>query len=623
MENHDLDQALRRQLTDSAPAAVHEEAERHFQALAAELQLRSAASASRSRLIGRWLWAGVSLAGAAAAALAVLLLVSPAPSWAKVTERFRGLRFFNATVYFTDLAGRPSEKIDLWVAQDHRLRAHYHGLMFFGEDGRVSKVLSAETGEEIPLEALKTSLHSRDEAAPDPYPALALVRGIARLGEMPHFSLDNLLQLFCSQREELHPTLNTDLSLKDDMQVFDITGRRAPEWIRLWVLRRSELPVRLRVWNPSDGEQIDMLFDYATQMPEEAFDAGKVQTTIRQKHGDTNRLYSLLQDSGDRPLTPEQLFAARGGYHLPEIDTVGRTEDGLVWVLSRNVENWRSDGKRIYGWDRLTDDLGQPYVHRFVGWLAENGTVLEYFVPADRGGSFRLPREYTLVCTDRPEGEDSAAAGPVTVIGTIVVKSWQEKASIPDLLKAQQNQIGGRTNWQLVVLDEALEQQDWPRFDDLAAALSGAPEEDPVALARDVKIAHRLILANQRETAVALCARLYPLVRDAVQQGDPLRSNVVRWHIADLYRAGRRDDAQRLANRHTEEAMQRSRVEGPRFIVDLILELHLAGMTEPELRAFFGQNVVGIPVVRDRINKLQVFGEAQPITQPVPASFHP
>jgi hypothetical protein len=622
METHEFDQALRRHLADPAPAEVQREAAPSFAALAAELQTRSAAADRRARTAWRWWWAGVSLAGGVAAVIAGLLLVSPAPTWAKVTERFRSLRFFNATVYFTDAAGRTSEKIDLWVAQDHRLRAHYHGLMFFGVDGRISRILSTETGGEVPLEALHASLHNREEPALDPYPGLALVRGIARLGEMPRFSLDNLLQLFRRQRDGLLPTLNTDLSLADDMQVFDLTGRQTPEWIRLWVLRRSELPVRLRVWNPGDGRRIDLVFDYASEMPEEAFDAAKVQEAIREKRGDANRLYSLLQDSGGRPLSPEQLFAA-GGYHLPEIDAVGRTEDGMVWVLSRRAENRRADGRRVCGWDRLSDDLGQEYVHRFVGWLPEDDTALEYFAPADHDADFKLPREYTLVCTDRPEDEAAGAGQAANIIGSKAIKTWNEKAAIPDLAEARRNQIGGRTSWPLVVLDDALEQQDWPRFDDLAAQLSGEPESDPVALARDVKVAHRLVLDNQREAAATLCARLYPLVRDAVPEGDLSRTDIVRWHIADLYRTGRFDEARQLANQHAAEAMHQSRIEGPRFVAALIMELRIAGMPEAQVGAFFSPRLIKVPAVRDRINRLRVFGEAPPAAQPTPVVFRP
>lgn len=613
MKDPEIDRILHRQLADSAPADVQRRSERQFAALRDRLGSGPTEPRSRSPLV--WLWAGMGFAGSfAVAVIAAVLFLSPAPSWAQVAERFRQVGFFNATVFFTASAEEAPEKIELWVAQDHQLRAHYRGLLFFGSDGKLSKVLSSETGEEIPLETLRMRLSGRQGGALDPYPALSLVRGIARLGEMPEFSLDHLLQLFRSKRESLQPAANTQDRLARDVEVFDFTSPHTPEWTRLWVLKKSQLPARLRVWNPAGGGQTEMLFDYATQMPADAFDGAKVQASIREKQGSANRLYSLLRDSGGRPLTPEQLFASRGGYRLPEIDSVGRTPEGVVWVLSRKVENYREDGRQAFGWERLVDDLGQTYTHRTIGWMAEDDALLEYFVPANLDAGFKLPGSYTLVCTDRPRDETAGASGRVQEIGSRAIASWRETASVPDLLKAQQNQVGGRTNWQLLALDESAEQQDWTRFDQLVAAIPGAPENDATALARDVKVVHKLVATRQREAAAVLCARLYPLVTDSVRAGDRVKSNVVRWYIAELFRGGRREVARKLANRHAVEALQHSKIEGPQFIVDLLLELRLAGLKESDVSGFFDATVVDIPAPPNVLEQRAPFPGAAPLS---------
>ena len=612
MENDNLDQSLRERLAGSAPAEVHARAAEHFQELAHSLRAQPP-SASRPRRPLLWFWAGVSLSGSVAlAALAFVFLFSPAPTWAQVAERFRNLRFFNATVFFTESTGQQPEKIDLWVAQDHRLRAHYRGLIFFGADGRISKVLSADKGDEVPLDEIKFRLRARENTS-DSYPALALVRGIARLGEKPEFSLDQLLLFLSGKREELRLTPNTDTGTADDMQVFDFSGKKNPEWMRMWVLKKSELPIRLRVWDPSDGGQTDLLFDYATQMPEDAFDPAKVQATLREKQGTTNRLYTLLPDSGGQPITPEQLFAIRG-YHLPDIDTIGRTPEGVVWVLSRNIENRRPDGALVFGWSDLTDNLGQRYTHRTVGSMAEDDSLLEYFVPTNLGADFKPAKSYTLTCRDLAIDELPSAQHTPQTIGAVPITSWRETASIPDLLRAHQNEVGGRTNWQLMAMDEAAERQDWVRFEQITTSIPGQPEIDLVALARDVKIAHTLMLTQQREAAPALCDRLYPLVASGVKQGQPLYSNIVRWHIADEFRRGRRVEARVLANRHATEALQRNKTDGPQFVVDLLVELRLAGLTEAESESFFERSVLTLPGVSRRLNRMHflqnsTFGE--------------
>jgi hypothetical protein len=610
MDNDKLDQALKDQLADSAPAEVHACAGTHFQNLAETLRIQPT-PAKRPRRPLLWFWAGVSLSGSVAlTALAFAFLFSSSPTWAQVAERFRNLSFFNATVFFTESSEQKPEKIDLWVAQDRRLRAHYRGFIFFGAEGRINKVLSADKGDEVPLDEIKFRLRSRD-GGNDASPALVLLRGLARLGQKPEFSLDQLLQLVSGKREELRLTPNTDTSTAGDMEVFDFAGKKNPEWMRLWVLKKSELPVRLRIWDPCDGGQTDLLFDYATQMPEDAFDPIKVQAALQEKQGATNRLYTLLPDSGGQPITPEQLFASRG-YHLPDVDSIGRTPEGVVWVLSRNVENRRPDGERVFGWSQLTDNLGQEYTHRVIGWMASDDSLLEYFVPAKLGADFKQPGSYQLICNDTPATLSPGNEHAGKSIGTLAITHWRETTTIPDLLRTSQNQIDGRTNWLLVAMDEAAEQQDWTKFEQTAVAIPGNPETDLVALTRDVKLAHILKLTQNQKAAVALCTRLYPLVATGVQQGQPFYSNIVRWHIADLYRSGQRVEARVLANRHALEAFERSKTEGPQFVVDLLIELRLAGLTEAETSSFFENKVINQQSFHRQIEKARLFGEPSP-----------
>lgn len=607
MENDPLDNFLKAHLGGDAPPEVQARAAAHFNDLAASLHEQTV-SAKRTRRPLLWFWAGAGLSGSLALiALAVAFLFSPAPTWAQVAERFRSLKFFNATVFYTADSSQSPEKIDLWVAQDGHMRAHYKDMIFFGAEGRLTKVISADKGTDIPLDELQYQLRGRDGSV-SVFPALTLVRGIARFSEKPDFSIDRLLALLSGKREQLHPTPNTDASTAGDLQVFDFANAQNPEWVRLWALKKSELPARLRIWDPCDGGQTDLIFDYATQMPAEAFDPALVQATLQGKQGATNRLYALLPDSGGQPLTPEHLFAIRG-YHLPAIDTVGRTPEGVVWVLSRNVENRRPDGERIYGWNQLSDNLGQTYTHRIIGWLTEDDALLEYFVPDNLGANFRLPASYALACKDTPSNPSPINSTPDTLIGSVAVGSWQETAAIPDLVRTKQNQIDGRTNWQLVAMDDAAEKQDWKTFESIAASIPGNPETDLVALTRDVKRAHQFFYTHQSKAMSTLCARLYPLVAAGVKQGQPYYSNIVRWHVADLFRNGQQVEARVLANRHAAEALERSKTDGPQFVVNLLIDLRLAGLGEQETDTFFDRTIISQQSIRRQLEKWHLFSE--------------
>lgn len=623
-----LDNALRKSLAGQAPQSIHNHATPAFERLATSLRardtIRANAHAVRHPPSTRpWWWALLGIAGSAIAAatiFAFFILIVPTPTWAQIAERFRGLGFFHATVYMTENTGGSPESIELWVAQNHKFRAHYRGLIFLGADGALTTVISSKDGEVIPLEILNAQIGSLTRNGNiDPYPALALVHDIARLGEQPDLSLDRLLQLVGGGREQLQPTINTSIGITTDMQVFDLAKTTAPEWMRIWVLRKSELPSRLRLWNPRDGGQLEMLFDYANEMPENAFDPASVQAGLAGQSGLTNRLYTHMRDPGGRPLTPAQLHAAHT-YALPEIDTVGRTPEGIVWVLSRNAENYRADGKRSYGWEILTDNHQQEYIRRFVGWTSgEPSMLLEYFIPLNMGAGFKEPESYTLTCTDRPsENYPPPGAGrDIVTIGAQTITQWQESATIPDLMKAQNNQVGGRIDWRLVAMDEATEHQNWSRFEQLALTIHGTPESDPLALARDIKIANKLALNGQRTAAALLCARIYPLITAKAFLKDPMQSNIVCWHIADLYQTGRHDAARQLATKHINQALRQSRATGPQFVVNLMMELHRAGLDEKDARNFFTNDITGNPAIRARLDNMHLF--ANQTLRPEPA----
>lgn len=601
--NPELDRALRRTLGGPAPDAVHQQARSRF----ADFAAPAAASASGASHRGSrwWWWLGSGLAGSAVATVTLLfLIVAPSPTWAQVAAKFRTLRYFNATVFVTDAVGQPPERIDLWVAPDNRLRAHYRDLIFFGADGRIERVLSAASGETISLAELQSQVRPRDTASQPRLPALAMVENIARMSESAELSLDQLLSLLRSRRDQLTPAPNAAPDLSEDLEIFDLASDRSPEWARLWVLRRLELPLRLRVWNAANAGQIEVLFDYTARLPDSAFDAGQVASSLTTASGPADRLYAGLAVAGERPLTPAALLASRAGLPMPEIDSVGRTAEGVVWVLSRRADNPRPDGELVAGWDALTDSLGQTYVHQLAGSLPAEQMTLEFFVPENLGSEFRLPSSYALQC--RARGASGVRDG--TVLGTRAVTQWNDRSAIPDLQRAVRNQLQGRTHWALVALDEAAEHLEWEDFEQLAAQIPGEPENDPVALARELKRVGCYLALRRNADAARLSARLYPLLNAELLASDPAASAVVCSHIAQLYRDGQRDLARKLANRHVEDAVRRSRIDGPAFVVSLLVELRAAGLTDEAAHSFLDRHLIELPAVQSQARRLDLFG---------------
>ena len=614
MKTDDLDQTIKEALSGNAPEEIHRNAQHHFEAFAARLREMPARRTMRERHPLWWLWSGLGLAGTATAAVMLFsFFFSPSVSWAQVVERFRALRFFNATVYFSRDSTQPPEKLEIWATQDRRTRVHYRGLIFFGQGDKPAKVLRAETGEEVPIADLQGN--DPDGKLRKEYPALPMALGIhKKLGETPNFSLDELLAMFSGKRQDLQPVPNMDASIANDMQVFDLASPRSPEWMRFWVLKKSGLLTRLRSLDPDSGEQIEAVFDYFTAMPDEAFDPAKVQAAIRKQQGNKNKLYALLKDPGGRPLTPGDVFD-KSGYHLPHIESAGRTDDGILWVMSSDSINHSAEGGSHYGWGRLTDDLGQKYLHE---WVGENGDdrELEYYVPLDYRTGYKKPASYILTCLDRDEY--TGVAQHVTIIGSVEVKEWKENAPVPKLY--DKASVPGPDDFLRRLLPEICSLEDWERFDQLVATIPGRAEENTMALFRDIIIVRKLEKMGRRDEAAELRARLFPIVENVTKESMWEASEIIDGHICDLVRAGQRDTARQLANKYLADL---SKPGWQSYLERLIALLHEAGMKETDIRGFFDQDVLGLPEVKIFVKETQLFqnDEWNPATNPQLAAW--
>jgi len=605
MKNDALDQKLRDTLLGGAPTEIHERTERHFQDLAAHVRQQESKLLQREnrRTSSWWLWPGVSLAGAAAIAMVLFtIFVSPSVSWAQVVERFRALPYFAVTVYVSQNAEQSPEKIELWAAHDHRTRVHYRGLIFLGQADKSVKILRAESGQEIPLEELKGQRGA--EEFRKNFPAIDVALGMQEsLRQMPNFSLDELLRTFSGKREDLQPVPNVDATIAVDMQVFDLVTKQSPEWIRLWVLKKSELPVRIRSINPSFGNQIEAIFDYFTTMPDEAFDPAKVRSAIRAKQGSANRLYALLKDPGGRPLTPEDLFA-KAGLHLPQLAAVGRTAEGVVWVQSHKAENQSADGRRFDGWGKLADNLGQEYLRMRLGQRLEGDLHEECYIPLNYRAGYQKPASYTLTCWDR---EDQLRLywqdRPTTIVGSVEVKQWTDGAPVPKLFDDQPGLDTDGFIRQLLSHLASLEE--WERFDALAGTIPGPAEDSPLALYRDILLCRKLDLIRQREQATTLRTRLFSLVKDRVKNGTPEEWELIESHLSDLVRAGQREAARPLANRFVADLPVQREINIGQFIY----KLHDAGMTLEDIRKFFDEDVLNLPRVKEDLGRMSAFGD--------------
>ena len=250
-------------------------------------------------------------------------------AWAEVSDRFRSVPFFSATLYMKDNATAQPEQIELWMNQAGRSRLRFGDQVIFAQKGKVAKAFDLKT---------------RSEIEPD-YKAVALVE---LMGDEESFSLDTVMRgLSGGELVDVTPRVNTDAVISEDLVVFDVESGKSSQWFRIWALRESKLPVRVRVWDPTDGACADILLTYSKEQQEIFFDPEAFSSKMKSLRNtkEMNLAYMFLQDPGGKQIFP-------GSLNEPEaFQVITQTIDGQPWSLADN----RGKVILINFWDRRSN----------------------------------------------------------------------------------------------------------------------------------------------------------------------------------------------------------------------------------------------------------------------------
>lgn len=371
------------------------------------------AAASRSR-IARWAVAAAVLIAGGALVSHLAQLVGGNVAWAEVSRRFQSVPFFSATIYMKRDAVSEPTQMELWMSQDGHIRLRAGKHVVFAHGGRVKAY----------------DIGSRRSVEPD---EMARVF-IDKIGQAGEFSLEAIIEvMFGGQTTEVTPLINPDAVISQDVVVFDVTLPDTPEWVRIWALRESRLPVRITVWDPRDGANTDAIFSYSREQQGEFFDpnAFDAQLQDRSSASRVSVAYAFLKDPGGRNITPEEMFK-ESGYHIPLVRQAGFTEDGAFWVLADKARNQRPSGSIFYGFSEIEDDLSRTYIRVANNYHSIDNVSLSVFVPLDFPFDSRRPSRITLICTPRQHpvpGTDPASE----VIGTVGLTRWESDAPCPEL----------------------------------------------------------------------------------------------------------------------------------------------------------------------------------------------
>ncbi|UCF17243.1 MAG: hypothetical protein JSW59_07235, partial [Phycisphaerales bacterium] len=402
--------------------------------------------------------------------------------WAQVVEKFSSVPFFNASIYIKH-DGVTSEpmQMEVWMSRDGRSRIRVGKQVIFGQSGKIIKAFDITT---------------RGQTKPDEMAAGFL----ERLGEADALSLDAVIKvMFRGEMQEVTPLINPSAVISQDVVVFDVDIPHTPEWVRIWALRESHLPVRLKIWDPRDGDSTDAIFEYSREQADEFFDPNAFEklTHSGRAISRVNFAYAYLKDPGGRQITPEDMFE-KAGYHMPAIKHVGITPDGAVWVIADKGMNRTPEGRHFYGFSKIADNLGREYRRVYSSHRVMNDRCMDVFVPIDYPFDERTPNKITLTCQD-----DSVIGAKQDVVGTVVLTEWRQDQLWPErTISSSEKQLAATLAWR------HCRAKRYEQTERILATIEGAPEDSPAALERE-RI-HLRMLLNQDKTdeACALAERL-------------------------------------------------------------------------------------------------------------------
>ena len=347
-----------------------------------------------------------------AAAIGTLQFFGSTVAWADVVEKFRSVPFFSASIYFKDDVTSEPQQMELWMNRAGKTRMRLGTQVVFGSHGEIVESFDIKT---------------RARVEPDER-AVVFLR---RIGEADEFSLDSIIRvMFGGTMQDVTPLVNPDAVISQDIVVFDVEIPGTPEWVRIWALRESRLPVGIRVWAPRDGDSTDAIFEYSREQADKFFDPNAFeqfmssgQTTSR-----VNFAYAFLKDPGGKQITPEDMFE-QSGYHMPIVTQAGITPEGAFWIIADKGRNQMPNGRNFYGFTRIRDDLGREYETVRNAHRTATDQSREVFVPKDYPFDRRLPGKITLICEandHRPDTHDE-------LIGTVDLTEWKQNTPCPDI----------------------------------------------------------------------------------------------------------------------------------------------------------------------------------------------
>lgn len=276
----------------------------------------------------QWIWTRRLLAPATTLVVLVLAISffgRPTLTWGEVVARFQEMSFFSASIYSKENGLSRPEHIELWMGQGGKVRVRLGQQLIFAERGEILAAFDLKTRKQTDPNAMAVGI-------------------IEMLGSSETFSMDTVMRsLMRKGQVNRTPVLNENAMIAEDLAVFDLESDDHDVWFRIWALKSSGLPVRMRMWDPRSAESLEVVFDYSRPQPERFFDPKAFAAVLGTVRTDQlNLAYLHLQDPGGRSYAPGVTDQNKA------MEIVTTTIDGEPFSLSHYADKVLL----LYFWDR-------------------------------------------------------------------------------------------------------------------------------------------------------------------------------------------------------------------------------------------------------------------------------
>ncbi|MCL2639931.1 MAG: hypothetical protein FWD53_03710 [Phycisphaerales bacterium] len=292
-------------------------------------------------------------------------------AWADVVRAVNEVDHLHITMFADEpRAGKNREKmyrID-WYYQRQRgggmMRAQGLDAVEFW-NGKERKQFSIKEGKWVDLSEQRSGPHLIPEA---------LAKGLGQADMLKLF-----VQFMFNGEVPTQEPVKNDALATAGIEVFDYMVKAGEPWARVWVVRETRMPMRIKMFHPESDDFSLIEFDYTDPQPAAFFDTAKFEAGVRAIGRLDARIYAVGMEpvSGVKATSSMQINKAVGGYHPPKVREVFANDQGDVVLVASNPKNRTPEGTVLHDelYESVSDNWGNRYVlvnYRFGDKLGED-----------------------------------------------------------------------------------------------------------------------------------------------------------------------------------------------------------------------------------------------------------